>query len=318
MMFRSLEFKVGLFILITSVLTVAALGYVAFKKDVFSRVDTFTLTSGSGEELTEGMPVLLSGYKIGRVHALELGGDGRVLIKIKIPHRYSKWLREDTVFIINKPLIGSPRIVISTRDTSSPPLSTEKVKEVVIANDINETIKKLEPVVERLNRITINIETLTANLADPQGDVNQILRNTATLAERAAQAESLLELAVADPKSVRAVQTALQNTEDITHQLTRILEKVDAMAEKSDESLYGKNGVFPSLRTLLLDLVGKLAKLDTFLVHVNNIAANADESTKDLKVLRSDIDETVNSINSLVKELDRKIPFKKEPQIKLP
>jgi len=317
-MFRSLEFKVGLFILVTSVLIVAAVGYVAFKKDVFSRVDTYKLASYSGEDLTEGMPVLLSGFKIGRVDALELGGEGRVLIKIKVPHRYAKWLREDSVFIINKPLIGAPRIVISTRNMSSPPLSTDAVKEVVVANDINETIKKLEPVVERLNRITINIETLTANLADPQGDVNQILRNTATFSERLAGTKSLLELAVEDPESVRAVQEALKNTKGITDNLTLILKKVDAMAEKSDESLYGKNGIFPSVRALLLDLVGKLAKLDKFIDHVNNIGANVDESTKDLTVLRNDIDETVNSINSMVKELDRKIPFKKDQQIKLP
>jgi len=317
-MFRKLEFKVGLFILITSALIVAAVGYVAFKKDVFSRVDTYTLASFSGEDLTEGMPVLLSGYKIGRVDALELGSDGRILVRIKIPHRHVKWLRKDSVFIINKPLIGDPRIVLSTGKMSSPPLSTETVKEVVVANDINETIKKLEPVVERLNRITINIETLTENLADPQGDVNQILRHTASLAERLAGTESLLDLAIGNPDTVSAVQGALQNTEEITTEMTLILKKVDAMAEKSDEALYGKDGIFPSVRTLLLDLVGKLAKLDQFIIHVNNVGANVDASTKDLTVLRKDLDETVSAINNLVKELDRKIPFKKEPQIKLP
>jgi phospholipid/cholesterol/gamma-HCH transport system substrate-binding protein len=317
-MFRKLEFKVGLFVLVTSALIIASVGYVAFKKDVFSRVDTYTLSSFSGEDLTEGMPVLLSGYKIGRVDVLELGSDGRILIRIKIPHRHAKWLRKDSVFIINKPLFGDPRIVLSTGKMTSPPLSTETVKEVLVANDINETIKKLEPVVERLNRITINIETLTKNLANPKGDVNQILRHTASLAERLAGTESLLDLAVGNPDTVAAVQAALQNTEGITNEMTLILQKVDAMAAKSDESLYGKDGIFPSLRTLLLDLVGKLAKLDQFIIHVNNVGANVDASTKDLKVLRKDIDATVSNINNLVKELDRKIPFKKDPQIKLP
>jgi phospholipid/cholesterol/gamma-HCH transport system substrate-binding protein len=317
-MFRNLEFKVGLFILITSALIVTAIGYVAFKKDVFSRVDTYTLASFSGEDLTEGMPVLLSGYKIGRVDALELGSDGHILIRIKIPHRHAKWLRQDSVFIINKPLIGDPRIVLSTGKMSSPPLSTDTIKEVVVANDINETIKKLEPVVERLNRITINIETLTTNLANPQGDVNQILHHTASLTERLARTESLLDLAVGNPDTVSAVQGALQNTEEITTEMTRILKTVDAIAEKSDEALYGKNGIFPSVRTLLLDLVGKLVKLDQFIIHLNNVGANVDASTKDLTVLRKDIDETVSTLNSLVKELDQKIPFKKEPQIKLP
>jgi len=188
----------------------------------------------------------------------------------------------------------------------------------VVANDINTTIKKLEPVVERMNRITINIETLTANLADPKGKVNQILRHTETLAERLARTDSLLDLALGNPDTVSAVQEALQNTEEITTEMTRILKTVDAMAVKSDEALYGKDGIFPSMRTLLVDLVGKLAKLDQFVIHMNNVGANVDASTKDFRVLSRDIDETISTINRLVRELDRKIPFRKEPKIKLP
>jgi len=39
--------------------------------------------------------------------------------------------------------------------------------------------------------------------------------------------------------------------------------------------------------------------------------------TRDLKKLRNDLDETVNAIN-LVNDIDKLIPLKKEPQIKLP
>jgi phospholipid/cholesterol/gamma-HCH transport system substrate-binding protein len=117
---------------------------------------------------------------------------------------------------------------------------------------------------------------------------------------------------------VSAVQEALQNTEEITTEMTRILKTVDAMAVKSDEALYGKDGIFPSMRTLLVDLVGKLAKLDQFVIHMNNVGANVDASTKDFRVLSRDIDETISTINRLVRELDRKIPFRKEPKIKLP
>jgi len=42
------------------------------------------------------------------------------------------------------------------------------------------------------------------------------------------------------------------------------------------------------------------------------------DSTRDLKILRNDLDETVNAINGLVNDIDKLIPLKKEPQIKLP
>ena len=48
------------------------------------------------------------------------------------------------------------------------------------------------------------------------------------------------------------------------------------------------------------------------------MSSDAAESTKDLKLLRSEIDSTVNSLNRLINELDKKLPFKSEPKIKLP
>jgi phospholipid/cholesterol/gamma-HCH transport system substrate-binding protein len=49
------------------------------------------------------------------------------------------------------------------------------------------------------------------------------------------------------------------------------------------------------------------------------ITGDAAESTENLKVLRTEIDTTVNTINNMVKEIDQKIPFKKQPEvIKLP
>jgi phospholipid/cholesterol/gamma-HCH transport system substrate-binding protein len=71
-MIRKIEFKVGLFITITTLLILGAILFVAYKKDVFSKVYTYTLSSRTGENLTTGMPVVFWGFNIGRVSALEL------------------------------------------------------------------------------------------------------------------------------------------------------------------------------------------------------------------------------------------------------
>src|SRR3990172_7112424 len=128
-MTQKTELKVGLFLIISTMLIALSIGYVAYKKGFFAKVHTFTLSSKSGEELTEGMPVVFSGFKIGVVHALELSDDGSVLIKIKVPERHVKWMRADSTFIVNKPLIGSPRIVVVTKNLRSPLLSPKQVPE---------------------------------------------------------------------------------------------------------------------------------------------------------------------------------------------
>jgi len=63
---RNIQFKVGLFIIITSVMIVAFIGYVAYKKGVFAKEHTYTLSSKSGENLTEGMPVV--SFLAGLIH----------------------------------------------------------------------------------------------------------------------------------------------------------------------------------------------------------------------------------------------------------
>lgn len=317
-MIQRIEFKVGLFILITSLLIMASIGYVAYRKGVFSKVYTYTLSSQTGENLTEGMPVAVWGFTIGRVSSLELNDKGVVLIRIKIPERHIRMIRADSRFVLDKPLIGSPRILVTTTDLNGQPLSPLMIPELTESNDINEIIKRAQPIVDKAALIMANIERITANLADPTGDVNRILRDAETLIARFSKKDSLLEIAIGDPESVKSVHDALRKLRDITAKADEILKRVDAMAGKTDEELYGRDGVLPQFRGILRDLLAKLAKIDATFDNLNKISAEAADSTKDLKALRNELDETISAIGDLAGEIDRMIPFKTRPEIKLP
>ena len=317
-MIQRIEFKVGLFITITSLLIMASIGYVAYKKGVFSKVYTYTLSSKTGENLTEGMPVAVWGFTIGRVSSLELNDQGTVLIRIKIPERHIRMIRADSKFVLDKPLIGSPRIVVKTTDLNGPLLSPETIPEITESNDINELIKRAQPIIDKADRIMANIEQITANLADPKGEVNRILRDAEALIARFSKKESLLEMAVGDPESVKSIHEALKKLRDITVKADGILQRVDAMAGKTDEEIYGRDGVLPQFRNILRDLLAKLAKIDATFDNINKVSSEAADSTKDLKALRNELDETVTAIGNLANEIDRKIPFKTRPEIKLP
>lgn len=281
---HNIPLKVGLFIVITSLMIISFIGYVAYKKGFFAKEHTYTLSSKSGENLTEGMPVVFSGFKIGRVDSMELNSDGLVIIKIKVPDQHIKWIRAESIFILEKPLIGSARIYIATANLNSPPLPEKVIPRIVEANDINEAIKNVKPFVEKINTIADNIQTLTSTLAEPDGDMNKIL----------------------------------SNAKDITRQIDGILKKVDTMAVKTDERIYGKEGVLLHITTLLKDMIVKLKKLDPILDNMNKISADTADTTKDMKLLRKDIDSMVNDITGMVNDIDKLIPFKKETQIKLP
>jgi phospholipid/cholesterol/gamma-HCH transport system substrate-binding protein len=317
-MIRRIELKVGIFLIVASLLIVASVFYVAYKKGFFAKVYTFTLASKSGEELTEGMPVVFSGFKIGLVNALELSGDGSVLIKIKIPERHVKWIRADSAFITNKPLIGSARIVVVTDNLNSPILSPDQVPEVANVSDINETIKKARPLLDEVNKIAKNIEKLTANMADPNGDVHKILANAEKLTANLAQKKSIMEMAISDKESIDSLYAALKQAKDITGQVEAILKKVDTMAGKTDDVVYGEGGVMPVVVKALKDILAKLEKLNTTIDNVNKISNETADAVVDFKALRTQLDDTVTSIGDLARELEKKIPFKKAPEITLP
>ncbi|MBN1614601.1 MAG: MCE family protein [Deltaproteobacteria bacterium] len=313
-----IEFRVGVFIVVMTLLIASFIGYVAYKKGVFTKIHTFTLSSRSGEDLTEGMPVTFSGFTIGKVSSLELSDSGIVLIRIKVPDRHVKWLRADSRFIINKPLIGSSRIMVSTEKLDSPPLTEEIVPEVMTIADISEMVAKVTAILERVNQIAASLDAMAKRLSDPEGDLNRILRNAEVMTAKLSKKNSLIEMAVGDPQSVRSLHEAIRKIKDVVQQVQAILKNVEGLTVKTDEKVYGKDGVLPLVIDILQDVLAKMEKLNKSIDNINKISSDAAGATTDLGSLRAEIDATLDEIKTLVAELNAKISFKKAPEITLP
>ena len=278
------EIKVGLFIVCTTIIICLALLYLAREKGFFEIVYTFTLSSKSGDGFTEGMPVVFSGFDIGKVHALELNDKGIVLIKIKIPQRHVKWIRTDSTFIIYRPLIGAARIVVTTNNLNSKPMPKDKIPEVETVNDINDAIEKIQPLLEKITQIAENLERLSSKIDAMAGKTDeQVFGKEGTLP-----------------------------------QVNRILKDVNGKLEKLNEQALGKEGTLPQVNKILRDVAGKLEKLNTTVDNINKISTETSEGMKDFRTLRSNIDDTVKALDDVAKEIDAIISKKKEPEIKVP
>jgi ABC-type transporter Mla subunit MlaD len=57
---------------------------------------------------------------------------------------------------------------------------------------------------------------ITENLTDPNGDVRRILRNAETVTSRFSKKESILEMAVGNPESIKSIHESLGKLRDIT------------------------------------------------------------------------------------------------------
>jgi phospholipid/cholesterol/gamma-HCH transport system substrate-binding protein len=294
---RNIEIKVGVFIIVSLLLIGVSVGYVAYKKDVFSKVYTFTFMSKSGDGFSEGMPLVFAGFKIGTVDTMELSEKGTVLIKIKIPERHIKWTRKSSIFILERPLIGQPRIVVYTDDMNSPVLSTDTTPEIFLVDSIDEAIQKVQPLLTKIDRILDNIVTISSNLS---------------------QKETLMEMAVGNKKSVASVNEFLQSVHTMGNRLDTILSKINTVIARTDQGLYGSDGLVVLIRTILVDIIGKLERLNKAIDDIPAVTGQVARSTGDLDKLRKDVDDTIYSMQEILKDIDKMIPLKKEREINVP
>jgi phospholipid/cholesterol/gamma-HCH transport system substrate-binding protein len=169
-----------------------------------------------------------------------------------------------------------------------------------------------------VTKIADYVEQLTRTLSDPRGNLNQLLGNAEKITANLASKKSLVEMAVSDEESVRALNDSLKQLKEITINVNRILAKVDKMADKTDHEIYGKDGALPQVNVILKDVIGKLQKLDKTIDNINKISMDASEGMKDFHLLRSDIDDVVTSLDSVVKKLDAIVGSKKNPEFKVP
>lgn len=316
---QKIELKVGIFIIVTTLLIVLAIGYVALMKGVFTKTYTYLLKSDTGENITKGMPVHFLGFEIGKVSSLKLDEDeNAVLVEIKIPEKNNNALRLGSKFKLDAPLLGSPRIIVETSNLDAEPLPEEGFSKISYDDNIDELISrgwiiadKASTLMESLTVVIGNMTTVTENLLVFQGNLNQSMVNIEQLTSRYAGNESLLELLTGNKESAVNLQEFTRNLNDASERTNEILKKFDSLAEKADGSIYGKEGIFPLLNDLLKDLA---TTLDNF----SKVSGETAHATKDLTDLRNNVDETINSIRNLVDDLDRLIPFKDESGIELP
>lgn len=316
-MTNNTEFKVGIFIIITALLILAAIGYVAYKKDMFSKTYTYTLTSKTGENITEGTPVVFWGFNIGQVSSMELT-DAGVLVQIKIPERNNRVIKAGSRFVLEKPLLGSSRIIVYTDNLNALPLQESAVPELTVTDDINELIKRGQTIAEKMDIIISNMTTISADMADPQGDVRRILKNADKVTTLLAEKNSLGEMLMGNDDSIKSVQEIIETAHEIAARTDNITRRLDALTAEADEQLYGSEGVLSLVRDILNDLSAKLAKVDVTIDNLNKVSGETVDATEDLDALREDVDETMLAIRNLLEDLYRIIPFKTESEINLP
>jgi phospholipid/cholesterol/gamma-HCH transport system substrate-binding protein len=312
-----LHFKVGLFAAIALLLGAAFLAYLLHARGFFDKTFHLQLAAASADGVAAGVPVVFSGIEIGRVTRLGLNDSGGIVIHAEFLERNARWLKENSSFTLDKPIVGGARIRVDSPDLNAPALPDHSTM-LLLSSDIS---KEIPALVERVKAILANVEHLTRQ----DGELHGTLANVQTVTGRMTGEYGVLEGVLGSPEKARAVTDSLDKTRALITKLDGLALKMDGMAAKTDQWLFAENGVaehtresLVQVRRMLDDAQASLKKADALMANAVDISANVKDGTRDLAKLRAEIDDAVRKANALVNEINKKWPFARDPEVKLP
>lgn len=322
---KHLEFKVGLLLISTVLLAVLLVLYGLYARGVFEPTRILNLTAPQAEGVVIGQPVTFSGFPIGEVKRLALTPEGHVRIEIAIPEKDAKWLRESSVFTLEKGLLGNTEIKAYTADLGDKkPLNDGAERELIPAeNPLDIALLK-----QRAQDILDHVAAMTA----PESAINRTLGHVETVTGRMTGNYGVLQGVMGSPENAAQVVRIIEKTQTLLGNINGISLKVDGMLGKADRQVFGPDGVMDHTRQsvvqvnqLLGEVRESLKKADAILssaqtasAHVATITGDVKEASADVAQLRTEIDDSVRKVNHLINELNKKWPLARDVEIKTP
>ena len=299
----NVELKAVLLLVLMASLITGFLLYVMYARGVFENTQRLVLVSDDSEGVIVGMDMTFSGFPIGRVTRVELAPDGKARILVDVPEKDAKWLRTSSIFTMERGLVGETRIRAYSGVLSDPPLPPD-AERTVLRGDTNAEIPRL---VATARSLLENLETMTGS----GSSINSSLENLQGATKRLNGRYGLLGGALGSDEEARKVIAAL--------------DRLNTLLSKTDQRVFGKQGLVDDMQASVIQLNNVLAgaqatlrNVEAVLAEAQAIGANARVATEDLGTLRAEVELSLRKVTGLVDEVNRKWPFARTTEIKLP
>lgn len=298
--FLFLKGKIFLFSVIALISGLVLLFLIAKQRGLFIKMDEIYFITERATGLSTGMPVKVSGFKIGRLKSMKLQDDATVKVTLSIEHSQMKWLRTDSFAILTKEgLIGESIIeIIPGRDRQLKPGETirfEKLKGIEemageLKGELTDIIKGIKELLNYINspdgnvkKSLSNLERVSGNLIKTTESMNKLLdelqkrtvsigdKTEDTIAETKKRIEELSDLIAATKDSINNISKELLETaKTIKHTTDRsskdipvVLEQTKRSLEDLEEILWSIKGLWP-VRSGIKEIEIKPLEGDTY------------------------------------------------------
>ncbi len=266
--FIFLRTKVFLFLLMSIGAMILFLYFVGVQRGIFTKKQEFYCLTSKANGMYIGMPVKVSGFKIGRVKDMQLEDSGLVKLTLSVEQNQSKWFRQGTLALLTKEgFIGETYIDILPGDGKplKPHQTIKFIKQASLdeianrlSSEISQALKGINKTIDYINepqgsvkRSLKNIEKTSQNLIDITNNLNKLIdelnketpkisnKSQQTLDEITKLAKSLQDLTIKLNKSAEQINKATKDD------LPIILEQTNKSLQDVDDILQSVKGLWP-------------------------------------------------------------------------
>jgi phospholipid/cholesterol/gamma-HCH transport system substrate-binding protein len=311
------ELKATALLMLLFGLVLGAVLYVLYARGAFEPTQELVLVSPDSEGVVVGMDLTFSGFPIGRVRRIELAPDGNARLIIDVPTKDARWLRTSSVFTLVRGIVGSTAIKAYSGILTDPPLPAGAVREVLQGDasaEIPQLLAAAKQAMQNISQLTGDGSALKASLDNLQG-----------LTGRLNGPQGALGALMGSDAEARKLLITIDRTNALLARLDGLVTRTDGLVAKADDQVFGREGVMQDTRAaarqlnqMLGEARSSLKRVDALLADAQVVAANAKVATADLGTLRAEVEASLRKVEQLVNEVNRRWPFARDTEIKLP
>ena len=287
----SKEFKIGLFAVITAVVSFFLINYLR-GEDIFNREIELSSRYQNVEGLVPSAPVFIKGYKAGKVAEVNYDSeaeDFEVICSIKKEFRIPS---DSRMTIYSVDIMGGKGVKIELGVSDSYAQDGDALKSGFEAGLMDAMAGSVGPLLEKVNNtmdsLAVTVSGINALLSD---------KNRAHISNTLAH----LEKTMANVQAVsRTVEGRSQELASFMENLSILSGKLNSIAEKADTTMAGVNTIVTSISES--DLQGVISSMKILLDNMNDPDGTIGKLFVDNSVYDS-VDTLLNDIDTLIRKI---------------
>ena len=292
----SQKIKVGIFVIVGTVLLISALYFIGSRQQMFSKNIQLYGVFDNVNGLQLGNNIRYSGVNVGTVSKIEMVEEGKITVEMSIEQKTARFIKKDAIAsIASDGLVGSMVVnILPGEDASSLPVASGDTIQIHSKVGMDEMLSTLSKTNENVVLLSADLLTITNKIVEGKGTLGAL---------------------VSDSLMAKDIKRSAEELSKMTSGATRIVDQINTIVSKInyDES---------AAALLLSDTVSKnqiqevFGNLEKSSIHINEVTKDLDDYIKTIKSAKGPLN-YVTQDEVLVKNIDSTMINIKEASEKL-